>query len=123
MVGIPSLERFNPENQLCTDDFAGHLAHNINLSAKAIIALGCYSKLCEMTGRKDKASEIRNKAESMAKNWVSQATEGDHTRLAFDQTGTWSQKYNLVWDRILGWNLFPNEVIQREIQYYKNTPG
>jgi hypothetical protein len=110
---------FNPENQLCTDDFAGHLAHNINLSAKAIIALGCYSKLCEMTGRKDKASEIRNKAESMAKNWVSQATEGDHTRLAFDQTGTWSQKYNLVWDRILGLNLFPNEVIQREIQYYK----
>jgi hypothetical protein len=114
----PVIEKWS-EYQLCTDDFAGHLAHNINLSAKAIIALGCYSKLCEMTGRKDKASEIRNKAESMAKNWVSQATEGDHTRLAFDQTGTWSQKYNLVWDRILGLNLFPNEVIQREIQYYK----
>jgi hypothetical protein len=110
---------FDPENQLCTDDFAGHLAHNINLSAKAIIALGCYSTLCDMTGRKDKAAEIRNKTENMVIEWVSQATSEDHTKLAFDQPGTWSQKYNLVWDRILGLNLFPGEIIQREIQYYK----
>lgn len=111
---------FDPENQLCTDDFAGHLAHNINLSAKAIEALGCYSLLCEMTGRKEKAAEIRKKAESMAKEWVLQATEGDHTRLAYDRPGTWSQKYNLVWDKLLGLNLFPNTVLQKEIKFYQS---
>lgn len=111
---------FDPNNQLCTDDFAGHLAHNVNLSAKTIVALGCYSKLCEMTGRKAEAKKVWNKAEGMVKDWVALATEGDHTRLAFDRPGTWSQKYNLVWDRILGLNLFPKEVIQREINYYKN---
>ncbi len=112
---------FDPENQLCTDDFAGHLAHNVNLSAKAIVAVASYSMLCDMTGQKKKAAEIRKKAESMASDWVRLATEGDHTLLAYDQKGTWSQKYNLVWDKLLGLNMFPEAVLQREIEYYKKA--
>ena len=110
---------FDPENQLCTDDFAGHLAHNINLSAKAIVAIAAYADLCEITGRKSEAVQYRQQAETFARDWVRLATEGDHTRLAYDQPGTWSQKYNLVWDKLLRLNLFPKDVVQKEIDFYK----
>ncbi len=112
---------FDPENQLCTDDFAGHLAHNVNLSAKAIVAIRSYALLCEMMGYKDKETVAAEKAKSMAKEWVTLATEGHHTLLAFDQKSTWSQKYNLVWDKLLGFNLFPKDVIRNEINYYKGV--
>jgi hypothetical protein len=117
---------FDPENQLCTDDFAGHLAHNVNLSAKAICGLGAFASLCEMRGEKAQAQEYFTLARSFAKRWVQEADDGDKYRLAFDRAGTWSQKYNLVWDRILNLNLFPAEVLRKEMEFYRkiqNTYG
>lgn len=108
----------DPENQLCTDDFAGHLAHNVNLSAKAILALGAFSQLCEATQRPDDAKKYLDMAKGMAEKWVKMADDGDHYRLAFDKPGTWSQKYNLVWDKLLGLNLFPADVARREVAHY-----
>ena len=110
---------FDPENQLCTDDFAGHMAHNVNLSAKTICALGAFAKLCEIRGQSAEAAEYSKLAHEFAQRWVKEADDGDHFRLAFDKPGTWSQKYNLVWDKILGLNLFPDAVAKKEMAYYK----
>jgi len=110
---------FDPENQLCTDDFAGHLAHNVNLSAKSICALGAFAQLCKLRGDEQTAHEYRTLAEQFASRWVQEADDGDHFRLAFDKPGTWSQKYNLVWDRVLGLNLFPESVARKELAYYR----
>ncbi len=110
---------FDPESQLSTDDFAGHLAHNVNLSAKAIVALGAYAQMAQMRGETASAQKYRDLADTFAAQWVKEAFDGNHTELAFDKPGTWSQKYNLAWDSILGLNLFPAALYTREMAFYK----
>lgn len=108
----------DPENQLCTDDFAGHWAHNANLSIKAIMGVAGYAEMARMLGLTETADKYAAKAKAMAVKWEQMANEGDHYRLAFDRPNTWSQKYNIIWDKMWGLNYFPNNVIGKEINYY-----
>jgi len=103
---------YDPENQLCTDDFAGHLAHNCNLSIKAILGIAAFGWLFG-------EEEYINLAKSFAKKWEKEAKNASGgTRLAFDKENTWSLKYNIVWDKLLNLGLFSNEIFEDEIKIY-----
>ena len=109
----------DPENQLCTDDFAGHLAHNCNLSIKAIMGIAGFSILCRMMGKEEEAATYEAKAKEMAEQWVKTAANNDGTyRLAFDQEDTFSMKYNLIWDKIWGTNIFDLTKFEKELASY-----
>ena len=110
----------DPGEQLCTDDYSGHLAHNANLAVKAILGIGSYAQLCEKTGRSNEGANAWNTARSMVNEWRQLAwdDEAGCSRLAYDKPGTWSLKYNWVWDRLLGLDLFPSAMIERELASY-----
>jgi hypothetical protein len=108
----------DPDNQLSTDDFAGHLAHNTNLSIKAIEALGAFVQIARGVGDAQLATKYERIVQPMPAKWIKMADDGDHFRLAFDQPNTWSQKYNLVWDELLDVHLFPTSVATKDWAYY-----
>lgn len=110
----------DPDNQLCTDDFAGHLAHNCNLALKSIVALAAYSRLCKIAGDNDEAQYYEELAKKNAAEWAEKAAVGDGTyRLTFDNRDTFSMKYNAVWDGIFGLNIFPDNMWTDEINGYE----
>lgn len=111
----------DPEDQLCTDDFAGRFAHNVNLSVKAILGIASYGYMAGKLGYPDVAEKYTKAAKDMAAEWVKMADDGDHYRLTFDRPGTWSQKYNLVWDKLLGLNIFLEDVARKELAYYPSV--
>ena len=107
----------DPGEQLCTDDFAGHLARNVNLSAKAILGIAAFGQILQALGQAEKAAAYFRQAKEMMESWLVRADAGGYTRLAFGADG-WSMKYNLVWDKLLGLDLIPNAFLEKEIASY-----
>ena len=116
---VKYLDRYgeDPEEQLCTDDFAGHLAHNVNLSAKAIAGIACYANLLERLGRKAESEKWTKRARRMAAGWLKRAEGAKGTTLTFDGKG-WSMKYNLVWDRVMKLGLLKDDFYDKETKSY-----
>ena len=107
----------DPENQLCTDDFAGHLAHNCNLSLKAIMGLRGMAIIMKMLGKTKKAAYYFREAKKMASVWKETAVNEDGTtRLAFDRPDSFSMKYNMVWDKIWNTRIFGQKFMDAEVK-------
>lgn len=109
----------DPGEQLCTDDFAGHWAHNANLAAKAIMGIEAYARILTMSDRKEESVWYHEKAKLLAKQWEIKAKSGNHTVLAFGSDGTWSLKYNLIWDIIFDSHLFSRKLFKNEFLWYR----
>lgn len=108
---------FIPENQLCTDDFAGHMDKNVNLSVKATVALYAFKILSEAAGKPDTAAFYEKIAGDRASRL--QKLFPKHMPLSFDSgEDTYSLKYNLAADKMLGAGLFDQKLLEREVDLY-----
>ena len=113
-----------PEEQLCTDDFAGHLKNNLNLAIKATVGIACYAELIKAIGKKEQSKEFRKTAENFAGEIVKFAKKFPHMPITWDaDEKTYSLKYNFAFDKILRLGLFPQELMESETDYYLQIAG
>jgi hypothetical protein len=115
----------DPGSQNQTDDFTGFIAHSSNLALKGIVGVGAMGVLAAAVGNAADAARYRGISRSYASQWVSlsQDSSGSHLKLAYDQDGTWSLKYNGFPDRLLGLDLVPVGVAAQEAAWYQARAG
>ena len=106
------------DNQLCTDDFAGHSVKNVNLAIKGVMGIACFGKICDEL-------EIENDYMKKAKEYADELCDVCEVKdkalpFSIGKKDSWSLKYNLVWDKIYGFNLFPKEISDAESLEYRN---
>ena len=116
---VKYLEKYGlrPSNQLCTDDFAGHLSDNVNLAIKALVGIEAFSLICRRLGKDQLAQEYRGKAEQFAADFRKAVGDGIMP-LAYGMEGSYSLKYNILFDKLFGFELICRDVCERETSYY-----
>lgn len=105
------------DNQLCTDDFAGHSKKNVNLAIKGIMGIACFDRICnELDIRRDYGKIAKEYAAELMK--AAKINE-DYLPFSIGGENTWSLKYNLVWDILFDFRLFPEELYKAESEKYR----
>ena len=114
----------DPGFQNQTDDFTGFIAHSVNLALKGIIGIGAMSQIATAAGNAADASHYLGVARGYITQWAAMAQDNPasgspaHLKLAYDQPGTWSLKYNGYPDALLGLGLVPASVAAQEAAWY-----
>ena len=108
----------DPGNQNQTDDFTGFIAHSSNLALKGIVGIAAMGQISLTAGNSADAASFTSKAKSYIATWASSSQDGQHLRLAYDQSGTWSLKYNGFPDRLLNTNLVAPAIQAEEAAWY-----
>ena len=100
---------------------AGPSAHNANLAVKSILGIAAYAALCNATGRTCGPS-YHSVAQSYAKQWavLARGGLGGASVRDYNSSGSWSQKYNLIFDKVFNFGLF-DTAIDSECAMYMNA--
>jgi hypothetical protein len=115
----------DPGYQNQTDDFTGFIAHSVNLALKGIVGIGAMGIVSAFAGNSSDRDHYLGVARGYISQWAENAKDssGSHLRLAYDQDGTWSLKYNGYPDLLLGLDLVPDATAATEASWYQSQAG
>jgi hypothetical protein len=114
----------DPGFQNQTDDFAGPIAHSVNLAIKGIIAVAAMGQVAAAAGNTADAASYRAQARQFVSYWVTNAQDpgGQHLDLTYNGNGggngTWGTTYNGYADRLLATGLIPAQVLAEQARWY-----
>jgi len=115
----------SPGSQLCTDDFLGPIYNDANLAAKGIVALSAYAELMKISGNSGEYNKYSTLATKFVADWkrlaVTNAQNQMHYKLSYNQTDSWSLKYNIAYEKFLNLRVFGNGVMGTELDWYENN--
>ena len=114
----------DPGFQNQTDDFAGPIAHSVNLALKGIIAVAAMGQIATAAGNTADAASYPAQARQFISYWAQHAQDpgSKHLDLTYSGSdggnGTWGTTYNAYADRLLGTGLVPATVAAEQASWY-----
>ncbi|HEV2370845.1 MAG TPA: DUF5127 domain-containing protein [Streptosporangiaceae bacterium] len=114
----------DPGLQNQTDDFAGEIAHSVNLALKGIIGVAAMAQIATAAGHAADASHYQGLAGEFITYWQANAQDpaGQHLDLTYSGNGggdsTWGTTYNAYADLLLGTGLVPASVAAEQAAWY-----
>jgi hypothetical protein len=117
----------DPGFQNQTDDFAGPIAHSVNLALKGIVAVAAMGKIASAAGNSSDASAYAADAAKFIAYWTSNAKDpsAPHLDLTYNGPGggdgTWGTTYNAFADSLLGTGLVPESVKAEQAAWYSSV--
>lgn len=117
----------DPGFQNQTDDFAGSIAHSVNLALKGIVAVAAMARIATAAGNSSDATHYQGMAKQFIAYWTANAQDSSaaHLDLTYSGSGggdgTWGTTYNGFADRLLGTNLVPESVRAEQAAWYERV--
>lgn len=114
----------DPGYQNQTDDFAGHIAHSVNLALKGIMGIAAMAQIADVIGNIADRADYSALARQYLSFWLAHADDPDgrHLDLTYSGSdggdGTWGTLYNAYADRLLGTNLIPSTIQAEQAAWY-----
>ncbi|KZV98212.1 DUF1793-domain-containing protein [Exidia glandulosa HHB12029] len=110
-----------PASQISTDDFAGALGNQTNLAVKGIIGIAAMGEIMKLNGDSARADTYTSFAKDYVTRFRALATSRDksHLKLSYGDDASWGLVYNLYADKLLGLNLFPQDLYDTQTAWYK----